>query len=49
MNFILKQLAKAARIDKRLRFHMSRFTFATTVCLTQGANHLVCFLELQSE
>ena len=36
MNFILKQLAKAAGIDKRLRFHMSRFTFATTVCLTQG-------------
>ncbi|MDB9152234.1 site-specific integrase [Parabacteroides distasonis] len=36
MNRELKQLAIAANIDKRLRFHMSRFTFATTVCLTQG-------------
>lgn len=36
MNWHLKLLAKAAGIDKRLRFHMSRFTFATTVCLTQG-------------
>jgi integrase len=36
MNWQLKRLAKAAEIDKRLTFHMSRFTFATTVCLTQG-------------
>lgn len=36
MNWQLKRLAKAANIDKRLTFHMSRFTFATTVCLTQG-------------
>lgn len=36
MNWHLKLLAKAAEIDKHLRFHMSRFTFATTVCLTGG-------------
>lgn len=36
MNWQLKRLAKAAKIDKRLTFHMSRFTFATTICLTQG-------------
>ncbi|WP_368666921.1 tyrosine-type recombinase/integrase [Dysgonomonas sp. 511] len=36
MNWQLKRLAKLAKIDKRLTFHMSRFTFATTVCLTQG-------------
>ena len=36
MNWQLKRIAKAANIDKRLTFHMSRFTFATTVCLTQG-------------
>ena len=36
MNWQLKQIAKAADIDKRLTFHMSRFSFATTVCLTQG-------------
>lgn len=36
MNWQLKRLAKAAGIDKRLTFHMSRFSFATTVCLTQG-------------
>lgn len=36
MNWQLKRLAKEAGIDKRLTFHMSRFTFATTVCLTQG-------------
>ncbi|KAA6322637.1 Tyrosine recombinase XerC, partial [termite gut metagenome] len=36
MNWQLKRLAKAAGIDKRLTFHMSRFTFATTVCLTGG-------------
>lgn len=36
MNWQLKRLAKLANIDKRLTFHMSRFTFATTICLTQG-------------
>lgn len=36
MNWQLKRIAKAADIDKRLTFHMSRFSFATTVCLTQG-------------
>jgi len=36
MNWQLKRLAKAAKIDKCLKFHMSRFTFATTICLTQG-------------
>ncbi|WP_242047134.1 tyrosine-type recombinase/integrase [Dysgonomonas sp. HGC4] len=36
MNWQLKRLAKAAKIDKRLTFYMSRFSFATTICLTQG-------------
>ena len=36
MNWQLKRLAKIAKIDRRLTFHMSRFTFATTVCLTGG-------------
>lgn len=36
MNWQLKRLAKAAGIDKRLTFHVSRFSFATTICLTQG-------------
>lgn len=36
MNWQLKRLAKLAKIDKRLTFHMSRFSFATTICLTQG-------------
>ena len=36
MNWQLKRIAKAADIDKRLTSHMSRFSFATTVCLTQG-------------
>lgn len=36
MNWQLKRLAKIAKIDKRLTFHMSRFSFATTICLTQG-------------
>ncbi len=36
VNLYLKKIAKAAGIEKRLTYHMSRFTFATTVCLTQG-------------
>jgi site-specific recombinase XerD len=36
INWQLKRLAKAAGIDKRLTFHMSRFSFATTICLSQG-------------
>lgn len=33
MNWQLKRLAKAAEIDRRLTFHMSRHTFATEICL----------------
>jgi site-specific recombinase XerD len=32
----LKQIAKAAGIDKCLTFHMSRHSFATSICLTNG-------------
>ncbi|MDR2147970.1 MAG: tyrosine-type recombinase/integrase [Tannerella sp.] len=32
----LKEIAKAAGMDKRLTFHMGRHTFATSVCLTNG-------------
>ncbi|GHV00785.1 tyrosine recombinase [Bacteroidia bacterium] len=32
----LKQIAKAAKVDKRLSFHMGRHSYATTVCLTNG-------------
>jgi len=32
----LKEIAKAANVDKCLTFHMGRQTFATTVCLSQG-------------
>ncbi len=36
VNLQLKKIAKKAGIEKRLTFHMSRFTYATTVCLTNG-------------
>jgi site-specific recombinase XerD len=32
----LKRIARAAGIEQRLTFHMSRHTFATSVCLTNG-------------
>ena len=32
----LKVIAKAANVDKRLTFHMSRHTYSTTVCLSHG-------------
>jgi site-specific recombinase XerD len=32
----LKKIAKAAGIDKRLTFHMSRHSFGTSICLSQG-------------
>lgn len=36
MNLQLKRIAEAAGIDRRLTFHMSRHSFATTVCLSNG-------------
>ncbi|MDR3338735.1 MAG: site-specific integrase, partial [Candidatus Symbiothrix sp.] len=36
VNGHLKTLAKAAGIDKCLTFHMSRHSFATSICLSQG-------------
>ncbi|MDR2690791.1 MAG: site-specific integrase [Dysgonamonadaceae bacterium] len=36
LNIQLKKIAKAAGIDKTLTFHMSRHSFATSVCLTNG-------------
>ena len=36
MDAHLKQIAKVAKVDKRLTFHMGRHTFSTTVCLSQG-------------
>jgi integrase len=36
MELHLKQIAKVAKVDKRLTFHMGRHTYATTVCLTNG-------------
>jgi integrase len=35
-NKLLKEVAKLCGIDKRLTFHMSRHTFATQICLSQG-------------
>jgi site-specific recombinase XerD len=32
----LKDIAKAAKIDKRLTYHMGRHTYSTTVCLSNG-------------
>ena len=36
MNIQLKTIAKLFGIERRLTFHMSRHTFATETCLTQG-------------
>jgi site-specific recombinase XerD len=36
INGHLKELAKSAHIDKCLTFHMSRHSFATSICLSQG-------------
>ena len=36
MNAYLKEVAKLAKIQKNLTFHMARHTFATTVTLTNG-------------
>jgi integrase len=35
-NKLLKEIAKLCGIDKTLTFHMSRHTFASQVCLSQG-------------
>jgi site-specific recombinase XerD len=31
-----KQIGKLCKLDKKLTFHMSRHSFGTTVCLSQG-------------
>jgi site-specific recombinase XerD len=36
LNIQLKKIAKAAGLDETLTFHMSRHSFATSVCLTNG-------------
>ena len=36
LNVQLKKIAEAAGIEKHLTFHMSRHSFATSVCLTNG-------------
>jgi site-specific recombinase XerD len=36
LNIQLKSIAKAAGIDKRVTWHQSRYSFGTTVCLTNG-------------
>jgi integrase len=35
-NIALKRIARHCSIDKTLTFHMSRHTFATQICLSQG-------------
>jgi integrase/recombinase XerD len=36
MNAYLKEIASVCGINKELTFHMARYTFATTVTLTNG-------------
>ena len=36
MDVQLKKISKAAKIEQRLCYHMSRHSFATSVCLSQG-------------
>lgn len=36
VNLYLKDIAKAAGIDKRLSYHCGRHSFSTSVCLSQG-------------
>ena len=36
MNAYLKEMADICEIDKELTFHIARYTFATTVILTNG-------------
>ena len=36
MNVQLKKIAKLCGIERRLTFHMSRHTFATETCLSEG-------------
>ena len=38
VNAALKEVAKLCKIDKTLSFHISRHTFATEVCLSQGVS-----------
>lgn len=37
MNTYLKEIAGICKIDKELTFHIARYTFATTVTITNGA------------
>lgn len=36
VNLYLKDIAKAAGIDKRISYHVARHSFSTSVCLSQG-------------
>ena len=36
VNLYLKDIAKAAGIDKRVSYHVARHSFSTSVCLSQG-------------
>ena len=36
LNIQLKRIAKAAGIDKAINYHMSRHSFGTSICLTNG-------------